>query len=152
MGYKINQPGSVVEAAINRIIALGPATDITAGTMSPEDKRKLDSMGIHYNTTHYWNCLMGYVPKAGEIIIYSDYQAVEVNGHTTYIPGIKIGSGNGYVQDLAFISNNDTNLIAQHMADNTRHITAAERAFWNNKVNVNDASEVVEENLIFNRN
>lgn len=152
MAYKLNKTGSAVEEAIDKIIALAPATSITAGTMSPEDKQKLDSIGIHYNTTHYWDCLTGYIPKAGEIIIYSDYQTIESGGYTTYIPGIKIGSGNGYVQDLAFIGNNDTNLIAQHMADNTRHVTAAERAFWNNKVNVNDASEVVEENLIFNRN
>lgn len=151
MAYKINKTGSAVEAAINKIIALGPATNITAGTMSAEDKRKLDSMGIKYNTTHYWNCLVGYIPKAGEIIIYSDYKQVGSGDNVQYIPGIKIGSGNGYVQDLAFINGNDAELI-QHISDNTIHITAAERAYWNNKLNVDDTSEVVEENLIFNRN
>ena len=152
MAYKINKTGSAVEEAINKIIALGPATDITAGTMSAEDKRKLDSMGIRYNTTHYWNCLIGYIPKAGEIIIYSDYQKIGTGDNVQYIPGIKIGSGNGYVQDLAFINRNDTELIIQHISDNTRHITAAERAYWNNKLNVDDSSEVVDGNLILNRN
>lgn len=152
MGYKINKTGRVVEEAINKILALNPATDVTEGTMSAADKRKLDSMGIHYNSTHYWDCLIGYIPKAGEIIIYSDYQTIEEDGQTIYIPGIKIGSGNAYVQDLAFLGNSDTELIVQHLNNNRIHITDAERAYWNNKLNVDDTSEVVEENLIFNRN
>jgi hypothetical protein len=152
MAYRINKTGPEVEAAINKIIALGPATTSEDGNMSAEDKIKLDSIGIHYNTTHYWDCQIGYIPKAGEIIIYSDYQVVEIDGHTQYIPGIKVGSGNGYVQDLAFLGNSDTELLAQHISDNLRHINEGERNFWNNKININDASEVVNETLIFNRN
>ena len=38
----------------------------------------------------------------------------------------------------------------EHMADRIIHITAEERAFWNNKLNVTD-EEVINEVLIFNR-
>lgn len=153
MPYKMNKTGRVVEEAINKILALAPATALQEGTMSPEDKAKLDSMGIHYNTTHYWNCLVGYIPKAGEIIIYSDYKTVDVEGQTKYVPGIKIGTGNAYVQDLAFIlGNEDAEVFFEHIEDAVRHITDEERAYWNNKLNVDDNSEVVEETLVFNRN
>ena len=40
--------------------------------------------------------------------------------------------------------------IMSNNNDNVRHITAAERLFWNNKINCNDA--VNENNLILNRN
>ena len=50
-------------------------------------------------TTAEWNATSGFVPEAGEIIIYTDYQTVTEGGETRYIPGVKIGSGNGYVQD-----------------------------------------------------
>lgn len=153
MPYRMNKTGPVVEEAIDKILALAPATDLLEGTMSAEDKRKLDSMGIHYNSTHYWNCAIGYIPKAGEIIIYSDYKVISVEGQTKYVPGIKIGTGNAYVQDLAFIlGNEDAELLLEHIADNVRHITDEERAYWNNKLNVDDIQEVEEETLIFNRN
>lgn len=152
MPYVLNKRGAEVEAALDKIIALGPATNLTAGTMSAEDKEKLDAIGIHYNTTHYWNCLTGYIPAAGEIIIYSDYDVVTVDGVTKYVPGIKIGSGNGYVQDLAFVGDNIIADLTEHIEDNIRHLTAEERAFWNNKLNVDDSAEVLNETLIFNRN
>ena len=44
-------------------------------------------------------------------------------------------------------SNNS--LLLDHINDNVRHITAAERTFWNNKLNYNAVSE---ERLVFNRN
>ena len=56
------------------------------------------------------------------------------------------------MQDLAFVGDADTDLILNHIGDQTRHITEAERAYWNNKLNVDDHSEVVEEALILNRN
>lgn len=150
--YEIQRTGDDVSALLDKIEGLGPATSTMAGLLTAADKEKLDKLGISYNTTHYWNMMGGFIPKAGEIIIYSDYRKVVVDGKTVNVPGIKIGTGNSYVQDLAFAGSSDTEIIAAHIDDSIVHITAAEREFWNNKLNVNDLKEVVEESLIFNRN
>ena len=59
------------------------------------------------DTTANWNAARGFVPMAGEVIIYTDYSSYqkEVNGRikTILIPGIKIGDGGAYVQDLPFV-------------------------------------------------
>lgn len=110
--YKLTQTGQEVQDAINKIIALGPATHLVAGTMTAEDKAKLDALGIFYGTTEYWNSQYDFVPEPGQIIIYSDYTSKEVNGQTIYFPGIKIGSGNSYVQDLTFVGQDKADDIA----------------------------------------
>lgn len=68
---------------------------------------------------------------------------------TTTIPGIKIGSGNAYVQDLAFIDEDTRKTLAEHIDDWDVHVTTADRTFWNNKVTTVDS--VVDETLIFTR-
>ena len=110
------------------------------------------SLGVLYDTTDNWNSKIGFVPEAGQLIIYSDYKTIEKDGNQVLIPGIKIGSGNAYIQDLAFLDEALVQQIVNHIDDNLRHINAGEREFWNRKLNVNDASEVVEGTLIFNRN
>ena len=110
------------------------------------------SLGIQYDTTANWDSKVGYIPEAGQLIIYSDYKTIEKDGNQVLIPGIKIGSGNAYVQDLAFLDEALVRQIVNHIDDNLRHINTGEREFWNRKLNVNDASEVVEGTLIFNRN
>lgn len=150
--YTLIQNGQQVQEAISKIIALGPATRTVAGIMTAEDKAKLDSVGIHYNTTAYWNSKIGYIPAAGELVIYSDFQTTVVDGQVVEIPGIKIGSGNGYVQDLAFLGDKESEELFEHISNTVIHTSAAEKLFWNNKLNVNDAQEVVGENLVFNRN
>ena len=115
------------------------------------DKAKLDSLNIKYGSTEYWNNAKGYVPQKGEIVIYSDYRTEEIEGEIVNIPGIKIGSGNGYVQDLAFIDEDTRQALVDHINDGVRHITAEERLRWNNKLNVTDTEEVVNDTLIFNR-
>lgn len=129
--YKIHRTGANVEELLNRV-----------------DNRTL----FHYNTTAYWDAATGYIPKAGEIIIYSDYKTIEVNGQTVNVAGVKIGSGNGYVQDLAFLNENDSQALLTHLSDTSVHIQAGERSYWNNKLNVTDSEEVVNDTLIFNRN
>lgn len=150
--YKIQRTGDDVSALLDKIEGLGPATAAMAGLLSAADKQKLDSLGISYNTTKYWNLMGGFIPKAGEIIVYSDYRVVVVDGKRIEIPGIKIGTGNSYVQDLAFVGGSDTEILAAHIGDAVVHVTAAERRFWNNKLNVDDLQEVIEESLVFNRN
>lgn len=123
-----------------------------SNTLNDFDQRLIDqSLGIQYDTTANWNSKIGYIPKAGALIVYSDYKTIEKDGNTVLIPGLKIGSGNAYVQDLAFLDEAVVQQIVNHIDDNIRHISAAERAFWNNKLNVNDNAEVINDSLTFNR-
>ena len=56
-----------------------------------------------YDTTESWNSSPEFVPKRGEIIVYSDYDSyIDDQGETHYIPGIKIGDGNTLLADLPF--------------------------------------------------
>ena len=103
-------------------------------------------------STAYWNAQIGDIPDEGEIIIYTDYQTIDEDNTVKYVPGIKIGSGNAYVQDLAFIDQKISDELAKHIANGEIHVTGAEKDFWNNKLNVTDSQEVVDEALIFNRN
>ena len=105
-----------------------------------------------YGTTAYWNSRTGYIPSAGAIIVYLDKATKQVGGQTVNIAGIKIGSGNGYVQDLAFVGDETAAALLAHMEDSEAHITQAERELWNRKINVDDSQEIVGETLVFNRN
>ena len=76
---------------------------------------------------------------------------------TVNIPNVKIGTGNAYVQDLAFVDENTRQLILDHINNQDVHTTLAEKLFWNNKVNIDDVvdqmdQELEDETLIFNRN
>lgn len=120
---------------------------------------------IKHDTTANWNAAIGFIPLPGEIIVYDDYQTktyvVEEDGRqvtkTRKIPGVKIGTGNGYVQDLEFIEGDLRDKLMAHINNIELHTTLAEKAFWNNKINVDDAYETVHqelegETLILNRN
>ena len=117
------------------------------------------------DTTANWNKAQGFIPLAGEVIIYTDYETktytVEEYGETVTktvnIPNVKIGTGNAYVQDLAFVDEDTRQLILDHINNQNVHTTLAEKLFWNNKVNIDDAyaqihEELENETLIFNRN
>lgn len=106
---------------------------------------------IKSGTTAYW-AASGYIPAADEIIVYTDKSSKVVDGVTVYIPGIKVGSGNAYVSDLAFVGDDVADFLLAHINDNVRHITPAERAAWNNKLNVDDNFEVEGTTLVLNRN
>lgn len=127
--YKLQQTGQEVQDILNRA-----KDQVLSGT------------------TAYWNAQTGFIPNDGQIIVYTDYKTVQKDGQTVDVPGIKIGSGNGYVQDIVFLDEADSAALLAHIADTGVHITAQERTAWNNKLNVNDAQEVVGETLILNRN
>lgn len=118
-----------------------------------------------HDTTANWDAAKGFIPLPGEIIIYDDYQVktwqVEEYGETVtktaYIPGIKIGTGNAYVQDLGFVDDDLRDTLMAHINNQELHTTLAEKLFWNNKLNVDDAyeqihGELVDETLVLNRN
>lgn len=124
-----------------------------SATMDTRIKLKRD-------TTENWNKAVGFIPLQGEIIIYEDYKVktytVEEYGEevekTVKIPNIKIGTGREYVQDLPFVDKDLRDTLMEHINDMDMHVTLGEKAFWNNKINVDDAMELVEGSLVFNRN
>lgn len=113
------------------------------------------------DTTANWNAARGFVPMAGEVIIYTDYDSYqkEINGRvkTVLIPGIKIGDGGAYVQDLPFVDEDLRDTLMDHINNMDLHVTLGEKTFWNNKINVDDAyeavhDELIDEMLVLNRN
>ena len=117
------------------------------------------------DTTAHWNQAIGFIPLPGEVIIYEDYETktyiIEENGRTTTktinIPNIKIGTGNAYVQDLAFVDEKTRDMLMEHVINQDIHVTLGEKVFWNNKIKVDDAEEIItgeleDETLILNRN
>ena len=110
--------------------------------------QSVTSVPVNYGTTEYWNSKIGYVPAKGEIIVYTDRATVDSEGHPVSTTGIKIGSGNGYVQDLGFM---DDQLLAllDHVNDSSVHVTNEQKMRWDDKLNIDGVSS---ENLIFNRN
>lgn len=117
-----------------------------------------------HDTTANWNNARGFVPLPGEIIIYDDYETktytVEEYGETVTktvnIPNIKIGTGNAYVQDLAFVDQKTREILMEHINNQDIHTTLQEKLFWNNKINIDDSEDVLigelsDETLILNR-
>ena len=117
------------------------------------------------DTTEHWNQATGFIPLPGEVIIYEDYESrtinIEENGEVTTkvinIPNMKIGTGNAYVQDLAFVDERTRDLLINHINNYDIHVTLGEKVFWDNKINVDDAyekvhDELIDETLILNRN
>lgn len=120
---------------------------------------------IKHDTTANWNRASSFIPLAGELIVYDDYETktylVEENGSviqkTVYIPNIKIGTGNSYVQDLAFVDAVTRERLLEHINNQNIHVTTQEKEFWNNKLNVDDSYDLIhdeleDETLIFTRN
>lgn len=91
--------------------------------------------GIYYDTTAAWNMMPDMIAKEGYIYVYKDYQTItDELGNVTYIPGIRIGDGKAYLKDLPFLSEAVATALHDHINDTTVHVTALEKAFWNNKV------------------
>ena len=82
---------------------------------------------ILYDTKAHWDAQSSLVSEAGTVYIYSDYYQ-DSGGNN--IPGVKVGDGNALLVHLPVLGK----LYDEHMADDIRHITDAERTAWNNKV------------------
>lgn len=85
------------------------------------------SIPIFYDTTANWESHPELVSVRGCIYVYSDYMT---DGDDNNIPGIKIGVHDMYLKDIPFTDC----LYKDHIEDTVSHITAAERAKWNDKV------------------
>lgn len=89
------------------------------------ERLELRSPAVYFDTKANWDAQTTLVGEENSIYVYTDYQ--QKDGHN--IAGIKVGDGNAYLVDNPFL---DT-IYYDHVRDSDIHITAAERAFWNNK-------------------
>lgn len=122
-----------------------PERDLSS---SVRDKLNRPSTELLSGTTEYWTDRIGYIPPKDTIIIYTDKDTV--NGEA--VPGIKIGSGNAFVQDLAFVGDELSADLMEHINNGDVHITALERVFWNHKLDIDETEgEVYNETLTFTR-
>ena len=107
-------------------------------------------------TTANWNAARGFIPLDGELIVYTNYKTIqkEINGELQIVdvPGVKIGDGRTYVQDLPFVDEELRSRIMAHINNPDVHVSTQEKLFWSNKLNVDDNAELVDGALIFNRN
>ena len=97
---------------------------------------------VLYASTATWNSQPQLLSDKGYIYIYSDYRQDE---HGNNIPSMKVGDGTAYLIDMPFTDE----LIYEHIEDQIRHITQAEREFWNNKVRCYISEEQGSEEVIF---
>ena len=120
----------------NRLINRPQINSVTlSGNQTPADLGLMSE-----NTAAGWAVMPDYVPKAGEICLYSDAAK------------IKIGDGSAFIVDLPFIGEQDIQTLREalqrHMEDMTAHVAEREKEFWNNKLNY----EVSGDTLVLNRN
>lgn len=106
------------------------ATDRNILAYDMNGQRKwISDDSVLYNTTSGWKGQTSFIPRAGQIVIYSDYYT-DLDGNS--VPGIKIGDGKAYGVDLPFITKNYDALIEQvdaHIKNNDIHFTVGEKAF-----------------------
>lgn len=110
------------------------------GTTLSGNQTPYDIGLISENTTAGWSANPTYVPKRGEICLYTDTQYV------------KIGDGSVPVVDLPFIESSSVGELEDrldtHVNNAAKHVSAADRTFWDNKLNY----RIQNETLILNRN
>jgi hypothetical protein len=119
--------------------------DSAASQLSMEIFSKLEgNPHMIYHTTFEWDQMPTLKSKSGYVYVYTDHFTDDEGNE---IPGIKIGNGKSYVIELPFLDE----IYSKHLLDNERHITQAEREFWNNKVRcyVNNPND---ETLVFTKN
>lgn len=114
--------------------------------------RDLGLGNVYYDTTEHWDANPNLVAEEAGIYIYSDYQTIEDGvGNQTVVAGLKIGDGHSYLIDIPFVTDAMTSILVAHIANSTVHITAAERAFWNNKVSAY-MDHTIDELLVLSKN
>lgn len=77
---------------------------ITPDLYKPKEREPLSSeqIGRYTNTTDYWRTQSTFIPKKGDVIIYSDGGSITEGGVTVYVPKIKVGDGVTTVGNLPF--------------------------------------------------
>ena len=108
---------------------------------------RTNTSNIFFNTSEYWSTQGLTIPEKDTIMIYEDEVSLPSG---MKIPRMKIGDGKAYLVDLPFVGDDVLYKLNSHMSNKEIHITAAERAFWNDKLNCNE--ELINDTLVFNRN
>ena len=106
---------------------------------------------IRYGKTADWNSELSFIPKKGQIIVYSDRGKVNNGEQEVDVPGFKVGDGLAYLVDLPFVGDDQVQtimgLLRVHTDNKDIHVTLEEKEFWNNKLNY----VLSDENLVLNR-
>ena len=147
---------AIVQDGTNKRISSTPLIEFFKDNINFDDiaqdlEEQIEKLKVKVGTTEYWNSTK-FIPDAGQIVVYTDKGTKTVDGETVYVPGIKIGSGSAYVQDLAFVGDDIASDLIAHIGDENIHVSDHDRTLWNNKLNVTDFAEVVDNVLVFNRN
>lgn len=79
---------------------------------------------VHQDTSTNWNAQPQFIGTRDHIYVYTDLKK------------IKIADGLSYLIDQAFVGENEATALLNHIEDDIRHITIAERTTWNNKISV----------------
>jgi len=115
------------------------------------------------DTTQGWNEASGFIPLKGEMVIYTDWKpkyVVDIDGRYVldqqgnkfrcfvdnepqFIPGLKVGDGKAYVQDLPFVDEELRARLIEHIEDHEVHLLTGEREFWNSKVDIIDEDDII---------
>lgn len=85
---------------------------------------------VWHNNTEFWQSQSTLIPRKGQIVIFEDAQML----NSTILANVKIGDGVTNVMDLPFLTDSLFTAFENHINNTDIHITAAERAFWNNKI------------------
>lgn len=103
---------------------------------------------IMIGTTAEWQAHSAYIAPEGTLCIYTDASSyTDGDDNRIVVPGLKISNGVNTIVDSPFIGDDIRKILNDHINDQVRHITNAERTFWNNKINCDMSNE----NLILNR-
>ena len=118
-----------------------------------ELNKKIDTTkenSVISKTTAEWNSQPQLISQLNTIYIYTDAFTYNDGEKDIVVAGIKIGDGNAYLIDKAFITDYLAWALMEHMNDNERHVNTGERNKWNNKITCSD--EITNETLILTRN
>ena len=105
-----------------------------------------DASVVKYNTKEYWNAHPELIPPQGTIVVYSNQRTDPNTGDP--IPDMKVCDGLAYLIDQPFVGADIRGALSAHISDTDSHIQSGERAFWDDKINVDDAYEQVHGNLL----
>lgn len=117
-------------------------------------KNNLSNKMVYYSKKKAdWDADRDMVSQKDVLYIYSDYKLIEQDGKQIYMPGIKIGDGTSYLIDLPFANQNKNSeiedLLLDHINNRIVHISAEQRDFWNNKLNLSLTPQ--SQTLVLNR-
>lgn len=109
-------------------------------------KNKPDIPHIYYNTKEYWDAQTNLRTEANAMYVYTN-GTQDSQGRN--IPYIKIGDGSAYLIDIPFLDNVLLEQLTEHINDTESHVSAEDRARWDNKVRVYTSAQVEDEQIIF---